>query len=99
MTPELTAEQMRRAIVKACRWTAIQIGEWDGWMANGLQVGDPLYDLNACAEMEKVLFEDEILWSRYRDIIYRFETQNDTAFATALQRCRAFCQTLNLKGE
>jgi len=53
------------------------------------------FDLNACAEFEAELFKCEILWKKYRDLIYAFETHNDTAFATALQRCEAY---LRVKG-
>lgn len=53
-------------------------------------------DLNAMHEAEKVLFEDEAIWAKYRDELYKFYLKNDTFSPSAAQRAEAFLKTLGL---
>lgn len=95
----MTTERIRIKVAEAMGWKHPEYGymqnawrESNGSWHFGSNVLD---DLNACAEFEAELFKCEILWLRYRGLIYAFETHNDTAFATALQRCEAY---LRVKG-
>ncbi len=115
MTPALTAEQMRIAIAEACGWTKSDATHPDIqqiWIhpktaESWSYVPDYLNCLNACAEMEKVLTSEQKCTYAYMlaEAVGFFSEDEDyhplgCAFATALQRSRAFCQTLNLnKGE
>lgn len=57
---------------------------------------DYVGDLNAMHEAEKVLFEDEAIWAKYRDELYKFYLKNDTFSPSAAQRAEAFLKTLGL---
>lgn len=69
-----------------CEWTDSR---------NGVRMlSDPLDDLNACHEMEKVL--TALQRGLYRDILVDISGNSYACFATATQRAESFLKTLNL---
>lgn len=111
----MTHEAQRMAIVTACPEVFVRpIGQC-GWNYNNSTVGrilpcidgDPLKDLNACAEMEKTLRENQFYTFEYPRELFKVITglkwKGDMAYfffnfatATAAQRCEAFLLTKGL---
>lgn len=118
---EMTPGEMRVAIATHLCWTDVgpMHGTVFGVHPRGCidepaeMVPDFCNSLDACHEMEKVLFElaasagqrqqlvDATVVQRYLDNLHEItssvEPYRCNTFATALQRCRAFVATLNLK--
>lgn len=107
-TDGLTDEQMRKAIAEAMGFEHVQLGPWYGYVVNGVAKNVPSYltDLNAMAEAEKTLTEeqkDQYAAELYgicvgghglmRGCVYEYDIFN-VATATARQRAIAFLKTL-----
>ena len=107
----MTPQEQRIAIAQACP----EIVEWhDGkpyWRGSWSSVGegnehfaefDPLNDLNAMHEAEKVLrpaggYGDWARWDSYvRTLGEQFTGTDDVAHATAAEKAKAFLRTLDL---
>ena len=91
---KMTAEQQRIAIAEACGWLLDHINRSAMYYVPSMDchVGDPLSDLNAMHEAEKVLNE-AYLWNRYKGWLLTWMTE--PIRATAPQRCEAFLRTIN----
>jgi hypothetical protein len=95
----MTLEQKRVLIAEACGWNDCNdvLGHWRGTNPHGMVMPLPDYfnDLNACAEMEKLLTERQ--WCDY---LYWLRKQDQRWFAahcaTAAQRAEAFGLTMGL---
>lgn len=114
----MTDEQMRIAIAEACGWKPYKPITHDGWpllmtppkkpnKEGWLEtIPDYLNDLNACAEFEKTLTDDELweyskLLMDYRQAANGFPLASRSEVlklqkATVRQRAEAFLKTLNL---
>ena len=102
----MTPEQKRIAIAEACP-TVFHINRFsDGktqitWAVNRnfhgeVKTVDPLNDLNAMAQAEKVLRQDPLLWQRYVDTLNEQLSLDDAVHAKATVRADAFLLTLGL---
>jgi hypothetical protein len=93
----MTDEQMRIAIAEACGFTCISPVCWRGHLYGfERKVPDYLNDLNACAEFEATLTDEE--HNRYRAHIYGATFHPRKCFsADAKTRAIAFIKTLNLE--
>jgi hypothetical protein len=110
----MTPEAQRIAIATACPTLVAKHEHGPGyvWNRGPLRPFDPLSDLNACHEMEKVLAPTKDEWEfnngryiRYGENLCRvcdWSEHERTMFAwhvyhaTAAQRCEAFLRTLSL---
>ena len=94
----MTPEAQRIAIAKACPFVQSSPTCDYVWTSpfGGLTRFNPLSDLNAMHEAEKVLFGRQD-WAacKYEEALHE-ATTSWTFHATADQRARAFLQTLNL---
>ncbi len=103
-TENMDANKQRIAIAKACHTLHRINGRWrymdkDSWWDDCIN-NDPLTDLNACHEMEKVLTQKQY-WGTTTENGYIYHliqiTELGRAYsATAAQRCEAFLKTLSL---
>jgi hypothetical protein len=113
----MTPEQQQIAIAEVCGWTqceyvaslnlakgippinnSLKYGTYENGMA---QLPDYLNDLNACHEMEQVLFCDKWKWLAYVNNLNEMPSLQDewlcvSIHATAPQRAEAFLRTLGL---
>jgi hypothetical protein len=95
----MSPDEMRIEIAKACGWKHVyfkagyyirnEIHVWE-------ELPDYLNDLNAMHEAEKVLYEDETQWKKYKDSFYGIKEFDGHLHATAAQRAEAFLRALNL---
>jgi len=95
----MTPEQQRIAIAEACPFVSDNDGYETGfaWYHNGAyEEFDPLNDLNAMHEAEKVL--NSLQQERYRSLLDELTaiTRTPKHHATASQRADAFIATLGL---
>lgn len=100
----LTDEQMRIAIAEACGWRRSNFH--NQWLVprepkeSSIFVGDPLNDLNAMHEAEKLMSDQK--WDHYQTLLLdacggskqAADRERDPIHATACQRAIAFIQTL-----
>ena len=86
----MTSEQINELIAEACG----QIVEKDGVLCRLVDIPNYHGDLNACAEMEKVLTDDQ--HELYRIELFEICGDNSRKIvsATAPQRCEAFLRTI-----
>jgi hypothetical protein len=104
----MTPEAQLAAIASACPKLACKNinGEWV-WREQQSRRFDPLNDLNAMHEVEKVLVEHHgLYWFALAEVVSGFKREEfdygneyflkDIACATAAQRAEAFLRTLNL---
>lgn len=96
-TTNPTPEQLRAAIAEACpgviqHW----LGQWqyyDGYGWRPCKDNDPLADLNAMHEAEKVrIYTDHNTYVRFETIL--IEMVEHPLHATATQRAEAFCRVV-----
>lgn len=103
----MTDEQIRIVIAEACGWTDISLGLGTEFRTlEGTLVKNPLSDLNACAEFEATLTDDELweyskLLMDYRQAANGFPLASRSEVlklqkATAAQRCIAYLKTKGL---
>jgi hypothetical protein len=103
----LTPEAQRIAIAEAHGWKkygkpypSFDTGEDVQWWKKNDACGeccdlpDYLNDLNAIHAAEGTIFEDEIMWQKYRDEEFRFLLANDTRPLSAAQRCECFLKAI-----
>ena len=103
----MTNEEIRIKVAEAMGWKPYKPITHDGWPLLMTPPGKPnregwlepipdyLNDLNACAEFEKTMTDQE--HNRYRAHIYGMTFNPRECFsATARQRAEAFIRTLNL---
>jgi hypothetical protein len=108
----MSPEQRQIAVAEACKWTeigrcnkscsipcGIPPAGWRGVRPGRQHLPQFEFDLNACHEMEKVLYGDNDLWRYYinnlRDLTGEFPWLA-MAHATAAQRVEAFLRALDL---
>ena len=95
----MTPDQQRTALALACPERIRQVNErwqyFDGTYWLDCRQNDPLTDLNAMHEAEKVLIEHPgLYWFSLAKVVGG--SLKDIACATASQRVEAFLRTLNL---
>lgn len=97
---EKTNDRIRESVCKITGWTPPPpLSTLCGWMRGDVKMlSDPLDDLNACVEFEKMLTLQQR--NQYADELFRLlppSAQDSYApvwSATAEQRCRAFVATM-----
>ena len=102
---KMTTEAQRIAIAEACGWLLDHINRSAMYYvpSRDCHVGDPLSDLNACHEFEKVLDKMTGIHGPSVGICTGNEVYEDMLLgmcnhpirATAPQRCEAFLKTLD----
>lgn len=91
----MNLEMQRAAIAEACPQIAeMKEGKWF-WRGKYFQPFDPLYDLNACAEMEKHIVQAGSCYTHYVSELQRLTGHNEWR-ATAPQRCEAFLRVTGI---
>lgn len=116
---KMTPEAQRIAIAEACGWIPFPHPDYKGgillpykWSRSGtehsIKPPDYLRDLNACAQMEEMLTQEQINdYQRRLYLLVSGQSPDDyahwsdfgaefTAHATAAQRCEAFLRTKGL---
>ena len=91
----MTPEAQRIAIAEACGWTVHHGGRYlriPGWN----ELSDPLVDLNAMHEAEKVLLKPEQQHEYWKYLETCDKNYYGICFTTAAQRAEAFLKTLGL---